>query len=112
MRIFFGKGFDFTEQQINDNHEAYGLVETFLANDPYLVGDRLTVADLACVTSMLQLELITPIAQDRYPKVREWLWRMAELSYFADVNEKPLNDFRALLTKMMDANRLAASSAT
>lgn len=112
VRIFFGKGFDFTEQQVNDNHEAYGFVETFLATDPYLVGDRLTVADLACVTSVLQLDLITPIEAERYPKLRAWLQRLAELPYFADVNEKSLKEFAGLFKLVMEANRKAASAAT
>lgn len=108
VKIFWQKGYEFSDAEVQANHAAYALLESFLQNDTYLVGNALTVADLACVTTVLNLELITPIQDDKYPKIREWLNRIAELPYFNDVNKKSLIEFSALLKHLMETNRAAA----
>lgn len=108
VKILWQKGYEFTDIEVEANHAAYALLESFLQNDTYLVGNTITLADLACAASLLSLELITPIDGDKYPKIREWLNRLAELPYFDDVNKKSLAMFAGLLKHMMETNRAAA----
>lgn len=108
VKIFWQKGYEFTDVEVQSNHEAYALLESFLQNDTYLVGNTLTLADLACVTTVLNLELITPIDDGKYPKIRGWLNRIADLPYFDEVNKKSVIEFTGLLKHMMATNRAAA----
>jgi len=48
MAYYMG-GIEVPEKDIQSLYDAYDLMEAFLANDSYLVGDRLTVADLCAI---------------------------------------------------------------
>lgn len=108
VHIFFKKGYEFTEEMIAEVDEAYKLLEAFLKDDQYMVGNELTVADFACATSVTQLDLISSIDPAKYPKSLEWLSRLSKLSYFDEINTKAIDQFRALLAQVKAINRSAA----
>ena len=67
------------ERLIQRGYAAIQRIEDGLAASPYLVGERLSLADVACVA-------YTRVAQEggfelaAYPKVRDWIGRVeAEL---------------------------------
>lgn len=93
---------------ITENLKAYDLLETFLKNDLYVVGNELTVADFACATSVTQLDLVTAIDAEQYPKTREWLDRLSKLPYFDDINTKAINEFKMILAHVKETNKKSA----
>lgn len=108
-RIFFEKAYDFLPQHIAALQEAYDLTEKFLETDQYMVGNRLTLADLACVTTITQIDRsFLPLDNDKYPKIRAWLDRLAELPYFYDLNTKVLDELVDVLASVLQANKTAA----
>jgi len=72
---------------------AYSLLETFLEGHQYLAGDSLTVADLACITSVTQIEVVRSI-DEKYVNVLTWIKRLELLPYYDELNAAPLAELR------------------
>ena len=56
----------------------YGVLETSLKGRTYLVGDRLTIADLSVACCFTYPEM-AGVALDAYPNIRAWLARISAL---------------------------------
>ncbi|XP_065088536.1 glutathione S-transferase 1-like [Ochlerotatus camptorhynchus] len=61
------------------------LLEDTLQAD-YYTGDRMTLADLSCVSSVSSFDAILPISRERFPKTFGWLRRMEQLPYYREAN--------------------------
>lgn len=108
--MFFAGAYEQTAEQIKGAHEAYALLETFLATDEYLVGDKLTVADLAISSSVWTLRSqVAPDAQ-KYPKVTAWIERMTEVPHFEEAISANVATFNAHLSDVIARNRAAAEA--
>ncbi|EDW10678.1 glutathione S-transferase theta-1 [Drosophila mojavensis] len=71
---------------VKDVETSLDLLERFWMNDDYLVGDKLTVADLSCSSEIEQLRLCQFHVNERqFPKVAKWLERVR-------IASKPYND--------------------
>lgn len=66
--------------------KAYGFMEKFLEADVYLVGDSLTVADLACGASISSLFELVPADPEKYPNLHAWFKRIKGLPYYEEAN--------------------------
>lgn len=113
FRVFFQRGTDFTPESLDAIRAAYELTESFLKNDPYMVGDRLTLADLACVTTITQMDMVIhPLDDNKYPKIRAWLNRLAaELPYLNELNTSILTELKMLGAIAIARNRERSSAA-
>merc|ERR1712129_86027 len=62
--------------------------DSWLANSKYVVGDSLTLADLACCMEFGQLcpQFGNIFDFTPYPKVREWMTLMESVPFFSEVN--------------------------
>lgn len=109
IRVLFGTEKDYLPEHIAAIQEAYDMTETFLSSDPYLVGSSLTLADLACVTSIGHMNVIVPIDDAKYPKIHGWLNRMAELPYYNEINQQNLVEMKEAFTACLARNRAAAN---
>lgn len=106
VHIFFKNQPEFSKEIIDAGYESYDFVEKFLQTDPYLVGKQLTVADLACITSITQTEIFAPIDSSKYPKLREWINRVAgHFDNFYDLNTKPLEELKAKFAQKIKENQ-------
>lgn len=114
FRLFFERGSEFTAESLDAIRIAYELTESFLADTPYMVGDRLTLADLACVTTISQMDMvIQPLDDAKYPKIRAWLNRLAaELPYLNELNTSILTELKVLGAMALARNRERSSAAT
>lgn len=76
---------------------AYDLLETFLAEDEYLVGNSVTIADLCAVATVTVMELHQPLSDEQHPKTREWIARLSELPYYEELITRITEKFAAFL---------------
>lgn len=111
IRVLFGTATDFLSEHITAIQEAYDMTETFLNIDPYMAGSSMTLADLACVTSIGHMNVIVPIDNEKYPKIHGWLNRMAELPYYNEINQQNLVDMKEAFIACLKRNREAAAAA-
>ncbi|KAJ6635737.1 Glutathione S-transferase 1 [Pseudolycoriella hygida] len=85
MCIYAG-GTEVPDKDIKNIQDAYELMETFLATDSYLVGDRLTVADLCAIGLIGSThELYAPVTANKYPKLLNWFDRMKSLPFYDEM---------------------------
>lgn len=85
--------------------ESYDLIEKFLQNDLYLVGDQITVADLACITSITQTTIFVPIDIVTYPKLGAWVNRIAgHFDNFYEINTKIVNKYKIIIDQKLNRN--------
>lgn len=63
-------------------------MEKFLAKQPYLAGEHLTIADLCCICTITSVSLFVPISEVRYPKLSDWVRRLSALPYYEETNGK------------------------
>lgn len=63
------------------------MTEKFLANNDYLVGDTLTLADISCVCNLNTLELIVPVDEQKHSKLKAWLQRMTTVTGYQEISE-------------------------
>lgn len=65
--------------------EALDILEAFLDDKQWLVGDCLTVADLCCVSTVAPIFKMLPVEKINYPAICDWLERHGELPYYDEV---------------------------
>jgi len=97
------------EERVKAVYEAYDLLESFLQNDLYLVGNSLTIADLCCIPTVSTCEYHAPIEAERYPKLAEWIERLSQLPYYEELHGKVISQFREFLDNRKEVNRANAS---
>jgi len=85
--VFWRKGVTVVSKEKTTNiHEALGLTEVFLDENPYISGDTLTIADFCCAATITSLPAVLDIDPVKYPKVTAWLARLNKLPYFEEAN--------------------------
>lgn len=110
VRILRQQCYDIRPESVQAANDAYEMMEAFLADDAYLVGNSMTLADLATVTSITQLvTLYAMLDNTKYPKIQAWLNRMAELPYFYELNTKHVDRFKGVLTEKIAENKRMAT---
>jgi len=85
------------QEKLDTVHRGLKLLETFLASDPYLVGDSLTLADLVSGPTVSALRAAVDIEPSEYPKVTAWLDRLNQIPYYKEINEGPVQGYVAFL---------------
>lgn len=90
--------------------DAIKLLEIFLGDNNYLVGNSLTLADFSCATSAFTLVSILPVDKEQFPKVFAWIERLNELPYNQEVNVIPFKKFIDHMNAKLSENRAKQSS--
>lgn len=89
---------DIPEEKLEAVHSSYKMLETFLATDPFLVDNGLTVADIAVACTVTALSIFAPAEPDKYPKITAWLERiMQTVKFFDEMNTKFVEEYRQLI---------------
>ncbi|CAH1155269.1 unnamed protein product [Phaedon cochleariae] len=81
--------------------EAYKSLETLLERSTYVAGDTLTLADLSIVATLTSAKPLVPIADNRFPKIAEWLTRVQALPYYEEANQVGLRKFEEWIKSML-----------
>lgn len=107
LPIFNNGVSEMNERQVAGIKESLELLETFLKDVDYLVGNQLTVADLSNVTTLATIFKIFPPQQGQYPRIGAWLQRLAALPYYDDA--KHADAFSKKFWDAFNANKAAAA---
>lgn len=106
VHVFFNGGSEIPQNKIDPMYSAFEILEAFLANDPFLVGKQLTIADISAAISVLVLEIYAPLQADKHPKIVAWLNRVKQtIPFFDDVNAKEVEGYRQLLHTALAKNK-------
>ncbi|XP_016957920.2 glutathione S-transferase 1 [Drosophila biarmipes] len=95
------------KDRLAELRDAYALLEQFLADNPYVAGPQLTIADFSIVATVSTLHLsYCPVEGTKYPKLSAWLARLSSLPFYEEDNlrgARSLADkIRAKLPKQFD----------
>ncbi|EDV55080.1 glutathione S-transferase 1 [Drosophila erecta] len=86
LPLFYKNETEVPRSKIDAIYEAYDFLEAFIANQPYLCGTGITIADYSIVSSVSSLVGLAPIDAKRYPKLNGWLDRMAAQPNYQSLN--------------------------
>jgi glutathione S-transferase len=107
--IFMGSS-KFTDEQKDQILMGYTLLEQFLESGTYLVGDKMTLADLSCCPLMESSRRILAIDEDKFPKLCAWLKRLAdELPYYQELCVAGAEYHADLFNKALERNKSSSS---
>nr|ASN63933.1 glutathione S-transferase epsilon 1 [Spodoptera exigua] len=98
------KGKKTIEQELLDGvTEGYEFTEAFLSRTKYIAGDRVTIADLAILSTVSTLEHILPINAQKYPKLKAWLEELKATPYCKKYNEEGANALGAFIKESVSS---------
>lgn len=99
--IVYGGASDITEENREAIWSVYDLLESFFraTNETYLVGNEMTIADVACGFSLGPLVIFDNVNATRWPMLRAWLNRMDGNDRFKRLNGVCLDELRKSLPK-------------
>lgn len=89
-----------SEDQIASIEEAYGFVDKYLENSPYIAADHLTVADLSCVATFTSLNYFVPIDK-KFSKIHEWLKRLKQTDFYKKGNDPGMANFDSFVKTLI-----------
>lgn len=102
--IFWGCA-EIPESKVEYVVVAFEILEAFLATDPFLVGQNLTIADICVAVTVPFLGTYVPISTDKYPKITNWLKRVNQaIPFFDEMNGKYTLQYRQLIQSCMEKN--------
>lgn len=108
--IYFEGAYDVSAKAIKTTNDAYAFMETFLNDDPYLVGQYITAADYSAITSVTQLSSAVPIDAEKYPKLSDWIKRFDDMPKFNELNTLPLLEYVKVIDDFRAKNKAAAKA--
>ena len=94
-------GFPANEEAVKAYKQSIKLLNDFIDDKKYLVGDHLTIADISvsATTSSLQTFGVSDLSE--YPNLKRWLLDIkASVPYFDEINGISSEEIMAYLTKM------------
>ncbi|XP_016984950.1 glutathione S-transferase 1-like [Drosophila rhopaloa] len=103
--LFYKNETEVPRSKIDAIYEAYDFLESFIANQPFLCGPGLTIADYSMVSSVSSLVGLAPIDSKRYPKLSGWLDRMTSQPNYQSLNgngaQMLIDMFSSKITKIV-----------
>lgn len=110
LPFYFEGAYDVSAKAIKSANDAYAFMETFLAFEPYLVGQYITVADFSAITSVTQLSSAVPVDAVKYPKLSAWIKRFDDIAKFNELNTIPLLEYVKVVDDFRAKNKAAAKA--
>ncbi|XP_034476214.1 glutathione S-transferase 1 [Drosophila innubila] len=99
-RNIYGGEAEFNARSVELCHNAYASLEHFLEQGSFVVGQELSVADVSIHTTLITLDLLVPVDQEKYPQINAWLERMKQL--LPDYKEINLKGAQALQQRILN----------
>lgn len=104
LTVLFDGSVELSRKEVGTIRSGYEMLETFLATDPYLVGDHLTLADFSVITTLTQLATLVELDSIRYPKITSWIVRLEGLPFFNDINTVMMASFGEIFNNLIANN--------
>lgn len=101
--VYLG-GSEAPEYCIKALYEALDLLEAFLKNNDYLIGNSLTLADIFCVSTVVCFELHFSIEEEKYPKICEWIKRLSQQPLYDEFITEPMASFEKWFAEKKQQN--------
>lgn len=95
----FGKA-DLAKEAMDNLVEALKLLETFLGDNKYLVGNTLTLADFSCGVLVSTLVRLDSFRENDFPKLFAWIQRLEQIPYYKEVNHGPIEKGLKLISEL------------
>ena len=73
------KVFKRIEVGMEKNAETFQIIENWLGQTPYLLGNQATFADISCYCELGQLVELGLSRFEKYPNIQKWIERMQQL---------------------------------
>lgn len=104
MHIYKGEK-NVPQSDIDAVYQAFDILETFLTISPYLLDDRLSVADL-CAIGLVAVgdDLFIPIDSKKYPNIADWMARIKALPFYEEFDGQHARSYKALLESIKEKN--------
>lgn len=83
---------------------AVGLLEALLVEE-YLVGNKVTVADISCLTSFSSLDTILKLDRAKFPKVNAWFERMKQIPGYQEFNQSAVDRMSEVVRMIFEGNK-------
>lgn len=80
-------------EKLKKLEEAFDVLDTFLADSPYVAGEHLTIADIALIATVSTIE-ISDFDISRFAHVKSWFDRVKSIVPGWELNEAGLADFK------------------
>lgn len=81
------------------------IIEAFLENGPYICGKEMTLADFCFIASLTSVDGIIEIDGDKYPKLKDWMKRMAQLPDYESTNAEGAAVLRDTILNKLKENK-------
>ncbi|CAG9131073.1 unnamed protein product [Plutella xylostella] len=94
----------FNPEKLKVIQSGYDFLEKFLDHS-YLAGDHLTIADICAGATVSSMNVIVPIAANRYPKISAWLDRLNSIEYFSRINGNGIKIITALFESKLNKSK-------
>lgn len=75
-----------------------------MADGEYLVGNKMTVADLSGIAIIGTLNAFIPVDEQKYPQLTNYIKKMEKLPYYKDINQKGIDLLAAILKGKLAEN--------
>lgn len=103
--IFILKKTSTPDETFKKIDEAYDILEIFLKMDLFMVGNKLTVADLCCIATASSLNLLHPMDKKKHSNVLDWIERCSKLPFYYECNQKGAEELAKMYRDSLAANR-------
>lgn len=97
-----------SQDRIEYLQKAWPLMEGFLADNDYLAGSELSVADLCALATVSSIIEVATIDAQACPRLTTWLKLIAQLPCCQQENLAGARDFQRAFVKVAAKNRAAA----
>lgn len=91
--------------KIDAIHQAFEILEKFVTNDSYLVGNVLTVSDICAAVTVTSLEAFVEVDTKKYPHIVAWLNRVRKFGSYKAINGTMEKVYVEFLRSKMLANK-------
>nr|AIH07587.1 glutathione S-transferase epsilon 12 [Spodoptera litura] len=88
----------FRQENLDKIKKAYEFLENFLtSSSPWLAGDKVTLADICCVSTVSSMDVVLPIDADSYPNLASWKDLCSQQQFYVAGNIPGLEQFQELV---------------
>lgn len=78
---------------------AYDFLEKFLDGKQWIGGDKVSIADFSCLTSVTSLNVLMAADPRTYPNTNNWIKRVKAFPYCVRDQDR-LEDFKIFIAKI------------
>ena len=77
--IWQGTCTEIPQELIEYFQRCFPIMEAFLENSDFICGNKLTIADFSCISTISSINNLVPIDAVKYPKLLAWIARLSKL---------------------------------